>query len=118
LALVRDGEVPFECAPVYNPQRPRTTVGWTSGGRWMTMSLPGSGYDRNGYRIGGLGIAQEANVAQELGFDEAVELDGGGSTTAFIRRADKEWDRVDDPDVIYQRPIPNALIWVRYLGAR
>ena len=113
LALVREGEVPFECAPLYNQQRPRTTVGWASSGRWMTMSLPGSGYDRNGYRIGGLGLAQEANVAQELGFVEAVELDGGGSTTAFIRRADKDWDRVDDPDGIYQRPIPNALVWVK-----
>jgi hypothetical protein len=113
MALVRDGEVPWACAPVLNQVRPRTTVGWTSTGRWMTMSLPGTGYDRNGYRIGGLGLAQEANVAQELGFFDAVELDGGGSTTAFIRRADGDWDRVDDPDGIYQRPIPNALVWVK-----
>jgi len=113
LSLVDGGQVPFECTPALNQQRPRTTVGWTSAGRWMTLSLPGSGYDRYGYRIGGLGLAQEANVAQELGFDQAVELDGGGSTTAFIRRADNGWDRVDDPDIIYQRPIPNALVWVK-----
>ena len=52
----------------------------------MTLTLPGSGYDRNGYRIGGLGLAQEANVAKALGFVEASELDGGGSATAMVRR--------------------------------
>ena len=79
----------------------------------MTLSLPGSGYDRNGYRIGGLGLVQEANVAKALGFVEASELDGGGSTTAMVRRSDGNWDRVDDADNIWQRPVPNALIWVK-----
>ena len=79
----------------------------------MTLTLPGSSYDRNGYRIGGLGLAQEANIAKALGFTDAVELDGGGSTTAFVRRADNDWDRVDDPDSLWQRPIPNALVWVK-----
>jgi hypothetical protein len=113
LALVRGGEVAFECSPAMNQQRPRTTVGWNSSGRWMTLTLPGSGYDRSGYRIGGLGLAQEANVAKAMGFVEAVELDGGGSTTAFIRRADNDWDRVDDPDRLTQRSIPNALVFVQ-----
>lgn len=113
LDLVTNGGVAFACEPALNQQRPRSTVGWTTGGRWMVMTLPGTGYDRNGYRIGGLGLSQEANVARELGFAEAVELDGGGSTTAFIRRADNDWDRVDDPDGIYQRPIPNALVFIK-----
>jgi hypothetical protein len=31
----------------------------------------------------------------------------------MVRRSDGDWDRVDDPDHIYQRPVPNALIWVK-----
>ena len=110
---VERGEVTLSCAARYLEQRPRTTVGWDAGGRWMTLSLPGSGYDRNGYRIGGLGLAQEANVAVALGFVNASQLDGGGSTTAMVRRGDGDWDRVDDPDSLWQRPVPNSLIWAK-----
>lgn len=113
VSLIDAGKVDLPCAGAWYQQRPRTTVGWDADGNWMTLSLPGSGYDRNGYRIGGLGLAQEANVAIALGFVEADELDGGGSTTAMVRRADGDWDRVDDPDTLYQRPVPNSLIWVK-----
>jgi hypothetical protein len=111
--MVEGGRVNLTCAAKYLEQRPRTTVGWTADGNWMTLSLPGTGYDRNGYRIGGLGLAQEANVALALGFVDASELDGGGSTTAMVRRSDGNWDRVDDPDSLWQRPVPNSLIWVK-----
>lgn len=110
--LVDRGTLKLPCVATFNEVRPRTTVGWTSSGRWMTLTVPGTGYDRNGYRIGGLGLSQEAKVAIALGFDNAAELDGGGSTTAYIRRADNSWDRVDDSDQIYQRPVPNALDFV------
>ena len=111
--MVEGGKVNLTCAAKYMEQRPRTTVGWDANGNWMTLSLPGTGYDRNGYRIGGLGLAQEANVAIALGFVDASELDGGGSTTAMVRRADGNWDRVDDPDSLWQRPVPNSLIWFK-----
>ncbi len=113
VSLVDNGEVALPCEGKWYQQRPRTTVGWDADGTWMSLSLPGSGYDRNGYRIGGLGLAQEANIAKALGFVEASELDGGGSTTAMVRRSDGAWDRVDDKDSIWQRPVPNALIWVK-----
>ena len=113
VSLLDGGEVNLPCQSKWYQQRPRTTVGWDENGNWMTLSLPGSGYDRHGYRIGGLGLAQEANVAKALGFVEASELDGGGSTTAMVRRPDGAWDRVDDKDSIWQRPVPNALIWVK-----
>ena len=48
LGLVRLGNIAFACSPAMNQQRPRSTVGWTSGGRWMTLTLPGTGYDRYG----------------------------------------------------------------------
>jgi hypothetical protein len=31
----------------------------------------------------------------------------------MVRRSDGAWDRVDDPDHLWQRPVPNALIWVK-----
>ncbi len=113
VSLVDAGAVDLPCEGLWYQQRPRTTVGWNANGDWMTLSLPGSGYDNNGYRIGGLGLAQEANVAVALGFVEADELDGGGSTTAMVRRSDGDWDRVDDPDTLWQRPVPNSMIWVK-----
>ena len=84
------GQVNLPCEGKWYQQRPRTTVGWDADGKWMTLSLPGDHYNRYGYREGGLGLAQEANVAVALGFVEASELDGGGSTTALVRRADGE----------------------------
>lgn len=113
VSLVESGQVDLPCESKWYQQRPRTTVGWDADGSWMSLSLPGSGYDRSGYRVGGLGLAQEANVAKALGFVEASELDGGGSATAMVRRPDGDWDRVDDPDSMWQRPVPNALIWVK-----
>ncbi|HVQ19049.1 MAG TPA: phosphodiester glycosidase family protein [Actinomycetes bacterium] len=112
-ALVRGGAIAFDCGTYSSVVRPRTTVGWTAKGRWATLIVPGSGYDRYGYRIGGLGLPQEANVARELGFASADELDGGGSVTSYVRRGDSSWDRVDTADSYWARPIPNGLVFVK-----
>lgn len=112
LQLVKGGSLSLPCTGANSLPRPRTTVGWTASGRWMTLTVPGSGYDRYGYRYGGLGLSQESKVALALGFTEAAELDGGGSTTAYVRRADRDWDRVDEADGIWQRPVPNSLVFV------
>jgi len=109
---VSDGTVALDCAVHSTEPRPRTTVGWTSKGRWMTLIVPGSGYDSSGYRIGGLSITAEANVAKALGFSTAVEVDGGGSVTSYLRTNAGVWDRVDDADSQWQRPVPNGLAFV------
>ena len=111
-ALVRNSVIPFDCSQLTNEVRPRSTVGWTASGRWATLIVPGTGYDNNGYRIGGLGLPQEANVARALGFVSADEVDGGGSVTSYVRRGHKRWDRVDDSDSQWARPIPNGLTFV------
>ena len=111
-ALVRNGAIAFTCSELTNEVRPRTTIGWTGSGRWATLIVPGTGYDSSGYRIGGLGLPQEANVAKALGFSSADEVDGGGSVTSYVRRGDKSWDRVDDLDSRWARPIPNGLAFV------
>jgi hypothetical protein len=111
-ALVRDGAIAFTCAEYTNELRPRTTAGWLGSGRWATLIVPGTGYDSHGYRVGGLGLPQEANVLKALGFVSADEVDGGGSVTSYVRRGDNRWDRVDDSDSRWARPIPNGLAFI------
>ena len=113
VSLVEDGEVDLACEGKWYQQRPRTTVGWDAQGNWMSLSLPGTGYDRNGYRVGGLGLPKRRTSPSHWASSKRHELDGGGSTTALVRRSDGGWDRVDDPDTLWQRPIPNALVWVK-----
>lgn len=109
--LVEGGTAVLSCNPVTVEPRPRTTVGWTTGGRWATLTVLGTGYDAQGYRFGGLGLAHEANLAAALGFRSAYELDGGGSTAAYVHRADSRWDRIDDTDTRWAREIPNGLVF-------
>lgn len=110
--LVSGSVVTIGCRVPSNGPRPRTTVGWNRQGRWMTLIVPGTGYDRSGYRIGGLGPPADGAVAQALGFATAVELDGGGSVTSYVR-AGTRWNRLDDSPQQWQRPVPNGLAFVR-----
>jgi hypothetical protein len=110
--LVDHGAVAITCQVPNNGPRPRTTVGWNGHGRWMTMIVPGTGYDHSGYRIGGLGPTADAAVAQALGFRVAVEMDGGGSVTSYVRTGTR-WNRLDDSDKQWQRPVPTGLAFVR-----
>ncbi|MFZ0324653.1 MAG: phosphodiester glycosidase family protein [Actinomycetes bacterium] len=105
---VEAAAVVVDCRAVPNDPRPRTTVGWERG-HWATLTVPGTGYDSYGYRIGGLGITQTANVARALGFRAAYSVDGGGSVTEYARRNDGAWSRLDDLNSRWQRPIVNGL---------
>ena len=108
VTLVKDHEVAIACDAPSTERRPRTTVGWLGAGRWATLTVLGSGYDNHGYRVGGLGLPQTANVAQALGFTGNDELDGGGSVASYVRKGSR-WDRVDDLDSRWVRSIPNGL---------
>jgi len=80
--LVRRGAI--EILPVgqktYNTTAPRTSVGITASGRVLMVTvdgrLPGSP---------GLTIPQLAELMSDLGAVDAVNLDGGGSTTLAVR---------------------------------
>lgn len=110
--LVKDRSVVIDCTSHSPEQRPRTTIGWNARGRWMTLTVPGTGYDSSGYRIGGLGLGAEAAVAKALGLANAYEVDGGGSVTSYVRRNSGVWDRLDDKDSQWQRPITNGLAFM------
>lgn len=109
--LVDGAATVLSCTTTTLAERPRTTVGWTGRLRWGTLTVLGDGYDSHGYRYGGLGLAAEANVAAALGFSAAYELDGGGSTAAYVHRPNARWDRLDDADTAWARPIPNGLVF-------
>jgi hypothetical protein len=94
--------------------RPRTFVGWDDLGRWRTFTVPGSKLENvNGslLRNGGFGLANAANIAKSLGMTYAYELDGGGSTTLWTRKADA-WTRRD----MYQVRNPSGCSCERWMG--
>lgn len=107
-AMIKASFVTLDCRQFDSEARPRTSVGWTSKGRWMTLLVPGTGYDRTGYRIGGLDVPEEAAVASHLGFADAFILDGGGSVTEWARHGHR-WSRVDDSNSAWERYVPNGL---------
>jgi len=111
-AMIKASFVTLDCRAFDAEARPRTSIGWTAKGRWMTLIVPGTGYDPTGYRIGGFDVPEEAAVASHLGFNEAFILDGGGSVTEWARHG-RSWGRVDDSNSAWERYVPNGLAFVR-----
>jgi hypothetical protein len=101
--------------------RPRTVVGWTATGRWGVVTVPGTSFTSTALRIGGLGVAQAANVAARMGLVEAYVLDGGGSTTLYTRDDIGTWRRRDlwrVSDGTYERSVPTGLAFVAGASTR
>ena len=90
--------------------RPRTAVGWTANGDTLVVTVSGHAVI-NGVMYGGSTHHQMPTYLKQLGAVEALGLDGGGSTTMFVRSTatGTPW-RVDRPGAP-QRRIPNALAW-------
>jgi Phosphodiester glycosidase/SPOR domain len=83
-------------------RNPRTIAGVTHSGRLLLVAVDGRA---PGYSAG-LSFAEEAAVMRALGADDAVNLDGGGSTTMTIRGT-----VVTRPsDATGERPIGDAIL--------
>ena len=113
--LVRDSaEVPgldSAGSPTFAPVRhPRTIVGVASGGRRILLiTIDGR---QPGYSAGTTN-RESARVALELGAREAINLDGGGSTTMVIVRNGRV-EIVNKPsDAQGERAVGNALAIAR-----
>jgi len=115
LRVVADGSAtPRPCAAYESSERPRTVLGWNADGNWRIITVPGTEFTPEAYRIGGFGVAQVGALAQRLGLVQAVTLDGGGSTTLYTRTA-RTWSRRDLWRVrggTYERPVVNGLAFV------
>ena len=79
--LVYNGEL---CpTDTWDEEHPRTAIGITAEGNVVTYVCEG----RNGNRAGGLSLYNMATIMKDLGCVFAVNLDGGGSSTALSKHA-------------------------------
>ncbi|HEV7652811.1 MAG TPA: phosphodiester glycosidase family protein [Actinophytocola sp.] len=82
-------------------RNPRTIAGTDARGRILLATIDGRAVDSLG-----LSIAESAAVADALGMVEAVNLDGGGSTTMVVRGA-----VINHPsDATGERPVGDAVL--------
>jgi hypothetical protein len=116
--LVRDSQVVRGLASAggtsFAPVRhPRTAVGLSAGGRHLLLvTIDGR---REGWSAG-MTLTELARLMLRLGATEALNLDGGGSTTMVARRGDR-LEIVNRPsDGSGERGVANALAVVRRCG--
>jgi len=101
--LVQDGRV---VAANDHAKAPRTAVGIdTDTGHVLVVTIDG-----RQQRATGLSTLGWARMLRDLGVDDAVNLDGGGSTTMVARSADGTTTGVvNKPSLGHERPVPDAL---------
>lgn len=89
-------------AGAFYDRNPRTVVGTTGTGRILVVTVDG----RQPTSVGTT-IAETAAVVSSLGLREAVNLDGGGSTTMSVRG-----ELVNQLSSTPERPVADALVYV------
>ncbi|MGM1057716.1 phosphodiester glycosidase family protein [Saccharothrix sp. Mg75] len=101
--LLRDGEV---VAPD-DPLHPRTAVGFdATGERMFLLTVDG----RVSPYLSGLNLKDVASVLKEMGAHNALNLDGGGSSTLVAREPGAESVTVENtPSEGGERAVPNGL---------
>ncbi|MER5281280.1 phosphodiester glycosidase family protein [Streptomyces sp. NPDC002809] len=98
--MVQPGNASFYYGWVHK-RNPRTLAGVDAAGRTVLVTADGRSTDALG-----LSIPESAAVARALGLRDAVNLDGGGSTTMVI-----DGEVINDPsDAAGERPVGDALL--------
>lgn len=86
---------------LYRQRHPRTAIGWTAEGKLILATVDG----RQKFSVG-MTMAELADLMSELGCVEAMNLDGGGSSTMVVNRK-----VVNHPsDAAGERPVSDALL--------
>src|SRR5262249_20971933 len=100
--LLKDGQnvVPPGSGSFFD-RNPRTIAGTTADGKIVLAALDG----RMTTSVGTT-LAETAAVAQALGLRDALNLDGGGSTTIGARGA-----LINTPSGGTERAVGDALVW-------
>ncbi len=88
---------------IINSHAPRTAIGMTSRGKVLFVTVDG----RQPALSMGVTLVELAEIMKEFGAEEAVNLDGGGSTTMVI-----EGEVINSPSGGIQRKVADALIIV------
>ncbi|MEB3327718.1 MAG: phosphodiester glycosidase family protein [Candidatus Sericytochromatia bacterium] len=88
-------------ADVAKGRSPRTAVGLTRDDRYLVVTIDGR---QPGYSVGAT-LSELAGVLRDLGAVEALNLDGGGSTTMWLRGR-----TLGRPSDGHERPVSTALL--------
>lgn len=100
--LVQDGKIVAEtCSSSFCRRNPRTAIGWTANGRILLVAVDG----RRAHWSVGSSLGELARIMHDLGAVQALNLDGGGSTTMVV-----EGEVVNRPSDGRQRRITNAVV--------
>lgn len=109
--LVRDRQVRSEiddagCAALCARTHPRTAVGLAGKGRWLLVVMA------EGRRppVAGVTLVQLSQLMRELGADDAINLDGGGSSTLWLQGRAVMARPANEPD---ERALSNVVSIVR-----
>ena len=108
--LVKDGKVNVTAtSDYYNNRAGRTSVGITKTGKVVFMVLDGR---QEPFSCGG-SMEEIAQIMLEAGCVEAVNLDGGGSTTFVAKQeGDDELSVINRPSDGFQRSVSTSLMMV------
>jgi len=85
-----------------NDKHPRTAMGYTANGELIVLVVEG----RNPGIAEGASLTQLAQLMQSIGCEEALNLDGGGSSTMLINGK----ETIKPSDKTGQRPVPAVFI--------
>ncbi|MFB4319171.1 phosphodiester glycosidase family protein [Actinomadura sp. 21ATH] len=101
--LVEDGRIPALPDPA---RHPRTAAGFTAGGRRMLLMT----VDGRQAASRGATLAELARLMREAGADDALNLDGGGSSTLLARAPGRARPRLENrPSGGAERRVPNGI---------
>lgn len=101
--LVQGGNTVRSTGSLVTERHPRTALGWRKDGTFLLVTVDGR---QPGHSVGMTG-AELGSLLKGLGAIEAVNLDGGGSTTMVVDG--KVVNRYSDPS---ERTVGNALLLV------
>lgn len=112
--LVREGKrwVADDGTGFVSGRHPRTVVGWTSEGEVLLVTVDG----RQPGRSGGMTLVEAADLMLSLGAVEAINLDGGGSSTfvaageVLNRPSDQMVRRGGGPAVVHRAGVAEEVV--------
>jgi hypothetical protein len=100
--LLQDGQVAFEpCFTQFCNRNPRTAIGWTSNQRLLLVVIDGR---QPSWSVGS-SLRELADTMRKLGAVDALNLDGGGSSTMVVKG-----EVVNRPSDGQQRRVTTAVL--------
>lgn len=108
-AIVKDGVVSAPCSARDENPRPRSAIAFDKYGNMLVVAVAGK---RAGSSWGGVTVHQFAGLLKQLGAVTAIRLDGGTSTTLWVRKTvGGPLVRLDRGSSDYEREVVDALVF-------